>query len=867
MADTDPGAPAGPINPIAEEAAAIALEAKQNPYLRGSGGMMPAMLSGMTFGDVGSSGLRQYSGWVREEFLSALVGQQGARVYREMTDNSPTVGAVLFAIAQSLRKVEWRVEPANDTPAAQEMADFADSLRFDMSDTWENFVTEALTMLQYGFAPMEIIYKARLGDNPPSVDGISLPRSRFNDGRIGIRRMPLRGQDTVIKWFLDPSGEIKGLTQQPYTGSLVDIPINKLLLFRPTMHKNNPEGRPLPLNTKVRTPDGWTTMGDIAVGDQVYDETGAIRHVTGKSETFQNRPVYEIEFTTGATIRADACHLWRVSDYNDRTHGRVRDLTTEQIARAFDVDTDARKLKGPSNERWRNRRARSICCGIAPVIEAADLALPLDPYVLGYWLGDGITNKAAISVQGKDTFSIRAELEKHGYRVNHDGNTTANVAGGLLFGLRAAGVFDNKHVPRRYMEASPAQRLALLQGLMDSDGYSPGVDSKDEASTFANTNMRLVDAVVELVRSLGGQPRVRVIEEAGALGGVINGKQIVAKQSSYEVRFMLSLPVHRLPRKRHAQVLRRTLRNSGHFIRSVQRVENDDTICIEVDSPSHLFLAGEAMIPTHNSILRNSFRSYNFIRRLEEQEAIMVERFGGLPCLYVPNALLEAAANGDANATSALNTYKKIITNVRIDEQMGVILPSDTFQGQTGPSAVRMYEFELKTPTGRSSGALNTDVIIARYKLDIMTSVLADFLTLGHSSRGTQSLSLSKVDMFFQAIEGWVNGMAAVLNRHLLPRIWRLNALDVALMPEFQPDLAQRIDLDSIGNYVLHLAQGGMQMFPDPDLENYLRDAAGMPDISDESAYAASANATDPEVLKKMLTVSMARRVKKLRHG
>jgi phage gp29-like protein len=176
-----------------------------------------------------------------------------------------------------------------------------------------------------------------------------------------------------------------------------------------------------------------------------------------------------------------------------------------------------------------------------------------------------------------------------------------------------------------------------------------------------------------------------------------------------------------------------------------------------------------------------------------------------------------------------------------------------------------MFDFELKTPSGRSSSALNTGTIIERYKLDIMTSVMADFLTLGHSSRGTQSLSLSKVDMFFQAIEGWVNGIAAVLNRHLLPRLWRLNAFDQALMPEYVPDLAQRIDLDALGNYVMHLAQAGMTMFPDQDLENFLRDAAGMPDITDEAAYAASGNATDPDVLKRMLEVGMARRVQKLR--
>src|ERR1700733_2181429 len=107
----------------------------------GSGGYMaPAMSAGLAFSDMGSTGLRQFSGWVREEYLPQLVGLQGARVYREMADGSATVGSLLFAITQAMRKVEWRTQPKDNTPAAQEMADFAESLRFDMSSTWEDFV-------------------------------------------------------------------------------------------------------------------------------------------------------------------------------------------------------------------------------------------------------------------------------------------------------------------------------------------------------------------------------------------------------------------------------------------------------------------------------------------------------------------------------------------------------------------------------------------------------------------------------------------------------------------------------------------------------------------------------------------------------
>jgi hypothetical protein len=460
------------------------------------------MSSGMAFSDIGSGGLRQFSGWVREEYLQQLVGLQGARVYREMADGSPAVGSILFAIQQSIRKVEWRTQPKDDTPAAQEAADFAESLRFDMSHTWEDFIAEALSMLTYGFAPHEIVYKRRNGRG--AVRGE--PGSDFNDGKIGIRRLPLRGQDTVFKWFFDENGVITGLTQQPWVGTLIDIPIEKLLLFRPTVHKNNPEGR---------------------------------------------------------------------------------------------------------------------------------------------------------------------------------------------------------------------------------------------------------------------------------------------------------------------------------------------------------------------SILRTAYRPWYFTKRIEELEAIMIERFGGLPVLYLPSQLMEAANGGDAVATQVMTEYKKMVRNVRIDEQMGLVLPSDVYQGPTGPSAVRMFEFQLVTPNG-GRGSVNPEPVIERYKLEILTSVLADFLTLGHSSRGTQSLAISKVDMFYQAVEGWLNSIASVLNRFMLPRLWRLNGMDLKLLPEWVPDLAQRIDLDALGTYVLSLAQAGMTMFPDEELENYLRDAAGMPDIGDNSAQDLMVNG-DPAALQKIIKASAARRERKRR--
>jgi hypothetical protein len=117
-------------------------------------------------------------------------------------------------------------------------------------------------------------------------------------------------------------------------------------------------------------------------------------------------------------------------------------------------------------------------------------------------------------------------------------------------------------------------------------------------------------------------------------------------------------------------------------------------------------------------------------------------------------------------------------------------------------------------------------------------STMADFLTLGHEARGTQSLAVSKIDLFMQACEGWLDGIAAVINRHALPRLWHLNAEDPETVPEIKPDMATQIDPNSLGNLLLHLSQAGMPMFPDPNLEDWVRDNMGMPSLPEEDPEA-----------------------------
>jgi hypothetical protein len=191
------------------------------------------------FVELGSTGLNRWAGQVEEEFLPQLKGRRAVQVYREMRDNDPVVGAVVFAVDMLLRQISWRTEPASqdweDLKAEQLLKDCME----DMSHTWEDLVSEILSMLTFGWSWHEVVYKRRLGDvrNPQF-------RSKFNDGLIGWRKMPIRSQDTLVDWIFDDDGGVQALKQQaPPDMETHVIPISKSLLFRTNIHKNNPEGR------------------------------------------------------------------------------------------------------------------------------------------------------------------------------------------------------------------------------------------------------------------------------------------------------------------------------------------------------------------------------------------------------------------------------------------------------------------------------------------------------------------------------------------------------------------------------------------------------------------------------------------------
>lgn len=365
-------------------------------------------------------------------------------------------------------------------------------------------------------------------------------------------------------------------------------------------------GKALALDTDIPTPDGWTTMGQLQVGDIVFDDRGQPCRVTAVTPVMTGHRCYKVCFSDGETIIADADHQWVTE--SRCLHGKVGIRTTEEIAASVMVPYG----------RYRERNHR---IGVAGPLATAESTLPVPPYILGAWLGDGHTacNRLTFAVADREiTEHIAAAGGSVGKETPH-GHTNAVVvtlgtaghrpcpSGGrsnaIRDGLREIDVLGNKHIPPSYLRASIAQRMELLRGLMDTDGYV----SKAGQCEFTTTLPRLRDDFIELARSLGYKPTLKTAI------ATLNGRPIGEK---YRIQFWSysDRPAFRMSRKsgRLKPTPTSPTRATTRQITDVRPMPSVPVRCIEVDSPSHMYLAGRAMVPTHNSTLAAGIGLYLF---------------------------------------------------------------------------------------------------------------------------------------------------------------------------------------------------------------------------------------------------------------
>ena len=432
----------------------------------GAGIDVPKNVSPMI--ELGATGLRRTAGYIDEEFLPQLRGRKAVQIYREMADNDPTVGAIIFAISMLIRRVKWTVQAADDSGKADDGKTFLEEVIKDMTHPMSSVMSEVCSMFVYGYAPLEILWKIRGGMDTND----KTKRSKFDDGKIGIRALSLRAQPTILAWeFDEEDGEVIGLKQQPWSGTIIDIPMEKVVLFRTTDEKGNPEGR---------------------------------------------------------------------------------------------------------------------------------------------------------------------------------------------------------------------------------------------------------------------------------------------------------------------------------------------------------------------SVLRNAYRPWSLKKRIEEIEGIGIERdLAGLPVARIPLEYFDPAADAQQKATLA--AWGELVKRVRRDSQEGILLPSDRDEhGQL------LYDFTLLNSGG--SRQVDTTRVITRYDQAIASSVLADFVLLGQKSAGSFALSDNKTELFATAMDAFLEGITDTFNRQLLPRLWKLNGMDYEMMPTLAHGDLKRQDLQALGAFISSMAGAGAPMFPDRELENHLRDIAGLPPAPEDGS-------------------------------
>lgn len=390
----------------------------------------------------------------------------------------------------------------------------------------------------------------------------------------------------------------------------------------------------LAVDTPLATPTGWTTMGEVAVGDMVFDERGHPCRVTYVTPVVTGRPCYRVVFSDGASIIADESHPWKVDCF-----GKTDAVTVTTLDLLRDTPATGRK---------------PYSIPMAGPLQTGSVDLPIDPYILGAWLGDGLSHAAVVVVGLSDAQTIDllkdagavAALRWKSSRVflvsldpdygkeshcprGHDRDAVGRTADGhclkchrqkeqrrrageavdglvpnsIRGWLKSIGLISEKgsgnsqkHIPSEYLRASIEQRTALLQGLMDTDGSI----RKDGSCVFVTTLPRLANGVQELLSSLGIKHACKeTITTYRHHGAKKNGKL------AFRIEFFApsEMPIFRLSRKLERQKAQKplTTRATRRRVVSVDPVDSVPVRCISVDSDSHLYLAGAGMVPTHNT--------------------------------------------------------------------------------------------------------------------------------------------------------------------------------------------------------------------------------------------------------------------------
>lgn len=358
-----------------------------------------------------------------------------------------------------------------------------------------------------------------------------------------------------------------------------------ILAARPGM------GKAQPLSARILTRAGWRTMGSLSVGDELASVDGSESIVTGIFPQGE-RQVYCVTLSDGRSTECCGEHLWKVR-YREWSADRI--LSTDHIREML------------TKKRYQNRLSLDLFDGD---FGSAD-PLPLDPWLLGFLLGDGSICGGQVRFSTKDPEIVEAVQARlpadliarycSAYDYKITGGARGGSANSVMEALRELGVYEtrshDKFIPQVYLDANRAARIQLLRGLMDSDGWA----ETEGAIRFSTASAQLAEGVCELVRSIGGICSIRSRTTTYTYKG-----ERKAGRVSHMCRIRLSDPAEVFTLQRKIDRVGRTKNTARLNISSIVPARVDQVQCISVSHPSRLYVT-DSYIVTHNTAVALSY--------------------------------------------------------------------------------------------------------------------------------------------------------------------------------------------------------------------------------------------------------------------
>ena len=340
----------------------------------------------------------------------------------------------------------------------------------------------------------------------------------------------------------------------------------------------------LAVETPILTTKGFKPILDVHVGDKVFNESGNATEVTVESPV-QTEPCYEVIFDDGSRVIAHAGHLWNVHDY----------VTRKRVRRGTKVQHYGWRQTKTVTTEWmcdnlKHGKQNNLSIPVCYSIENGE-TIPF-PYTLGFWLGDGTRTTSKITIGDQDADHVLEKIRDEGFEVRlvpsqKQENCNAYCVVGLRTKLKELGVCTDKHIPEKFIFAKKDQKIKLLQGYMDADGFRL---AHGRSAALGTTDKRLYDSVIPFVASFGVKVFTQIEKRDYC------GREIAV----YKFNFSPNFQPFTLARKclRNSSNRRR---NTNRTILNVRFVGERKVKCISVASKKKLFLCTHHMIPTHNT--------------------------------------------------------------------------------------------------------------------------------------------------------------------------------------------------------------------------------------------------------------------------